>query len=151
MSQYATATQLKTWMGQQVSATDPGQYDQMTDRVDFTVASDTVAELSLTNASGMIDSYLTQAGISLPLPSTPDVLVMACIHIASFDMAVACSCREEVLMRFNAAKDLAMQWLKDIADGKAALPGIDSGKNQQGSFVSSTTSRLINADNFGNY
>lgn len=151
MSQYATVDELKAWMGNNVSSSNPGQYDQLTDRVNQKTAVDAVATSSLTLQSGVIDSYLAQAGITTPVSPIPDVLKQVCIDLTAFDMSIASGAREDVLVRFKAASEKAMGWLRDVAAGTVTIPGIDTGRNQTSSFVSDTSGAMINADNDGLY
>lgn len=76
---------------------------------------------ALADASAEIDSYV---GVrhALPLPSTPDALRRVAVDIALYRLAAnGAALTEEHRTRYEDA----VAWLKRIADGKAALPGLD--------------------------
>lgn len=70
---------------------------------------------ALTDASRHIDSYLRMRR-SVPVDPVPDVLIGACADIARFKLHDD-HAPDEVAERYKAT----IQWLKDIAAGKAAL------------------------------
>lgn len=76
-------------------------------------------DAALADASSLIDSYLA-ARYPLPLAATPAVLVSICVDIAAYRLATdAVRLDEETKARHKAAID----WLRDVGAGRAALPG----------------------------
>lgn len=78
---------------------------------------DGVVESALADASAEIDSYLGQI-FSLPLSSTPELLVRVCGDIAIYRMAIdAGTLTAEMRLRYEDA----LRWLEKVATGKAGL------------------------------
>lgn len=90
---------------------------------------------ALDDASSEMDAYLG-ARYSLPLSSTPDMLVRICVDIAMYRMSEnAASMTDERRRRY----DDAIAFLRNIADGKATL-GIDEPAD------SSATDAIVETD-----
>lgn len=78
-------------------------------------------QTALENASGEIDSYLAQAGYTLPLATVPAFLVQRCCDIARYRLENR-NTRQEVIDRY---KD-AIAWLRDVAKGVATIGPIEN-------------------------
>ncbi len=81
-------------------------------------AADEAITPALAQASSEMDSYI-QARYTLPLPSTPDVLVRFCVDIAIYQVSEnAGSLTEEKRKRYEDA----IKWLTNLAKNVVQLP-----------------------------
>jgi phage gp36-like protein len=117
---------------------------QLTDRADppAGLIDPDVAAKALTDASAMIDSYLGQA-YTLPLATTPSVLVETCQSIARYKLHPG-----EATDRVRTDYTDALKWLGQIAKGQASLPGIEPTKVEGGSgaILTSSGDRLFSRE-----
>jgi phage gp36-like protein len=90
---------------------------QLTDRVAGTAIDAAVVAAALADADALIDGYLAQR-YALPVTPTPALLLRAAADIARF-LLHGKSAGEAV----RNAYDDALRVLRDLADGRAALPG----------------------------
>lgn len=146
MSQYATVDEFRAWLGSQASANQPGQFQQLTGRVDGKTESASVATTALENASGVIDSYLA-GRYSLPLSTVPDAIRLCTIRLAAYDAAVASGIRDEVIARLKLGADDCMKWLDKVASGQISLPSIA----EPSPAFSGGAARVVKESTFGQF
>jgi len=121
---YATAQDLVTRFGlDEISQTappeDPGAADFDAVRV----------ESALTDSAAQIDSYLRMR-MPVPVSPAPEVLVGAAADLARFKLHDD-HAPEAVMERYRAT----IQWLKDLAAGKASLGELDDSVTPSGRVV----------------
>lgn len=82
----------------------------------------TVQEAHLTKASGKIDSYL-RSRHSLPLGAPyPDEVIDCCVSLAAYTLLVRRGFNpDEYDSNFRQQYDDALEWLRDLAAGRASL------------------------------
>lgn len=132
---YGSLAGFKGWLGSQVSSTDPGQYEQITDKVAYTTASDTQGQLALDNASNLIDSYIG-CKYTVPLTTAPGAIVESTYQIAAWNLVAShAGSSKEVKGRVQAMKDAAMEFIRDVAAGDACLVGTTITLSDSGGFV----------------
>lgn len=84
------------------------------------VSEDQAIAAACADASSMVDSYLVQAGIEVPVDPAPAVLTMHATNIAMYELSQgAAPYTEEKRKRYEDA----IAWLKVIANGDGSLPG----------------------------
>lgn len=124
---YGTLANFKTWLGQNISSSNPGQYDQLTDKVSFATLDDTVGQNALDRSSSLIDSYIgKQYTVPITTSPTPDVLILREFQLAAWDLITSSGANRQLEQfgRFRAMQDDAMNWIKDVASGEACIPGV---------------------------
>jgi phage gp36-like protein len=107
---YATQSDLVTRFGS-------AELAQLTDRVAGTTIDAAVVSAALADADALIDGYLARR-YALPVAPTPALLLRLAGDIARF-LLHGTSASDKV----RAAYDDALRMLRDLADGRAALPG----------------------------
>jgi phage gp36-like protein len=107
---YATQADLETRFG-----TD--ELAQLTDRVNGTLVEATVVAAALADADALIEGYLAQR-YALPVSPVPTLLLRIACDVARF-LLHGKSAGEKV----REAYDDAVKLLRDLAAGRAALPG----------------------------
>lgn len=107
---YATQTDLVSRFGETEIA-------QLTDRFGGALIDGGVVAAALADADALIDGYLAQR-YALPVSPTPPLLLRAACDIARF-LLHGKAAGEKV----RAAYEDALKLLRDLADGRAALPG----------------------------
>ena len=90
---------------------------QLTDRTAGTVIDAAVVAAALADADALVDGYLAQR-YALPVTPTPALLLRVACDIARF-LLHGKAAGEKV----RDAYDDALKLLRDLADGRAALPG----------------------------
>lgn len=87
------------------------------------VSEDEAIAAACEDASSLVDSYLVKAGIVVPVDPAPAVLVMHATNVAMYELSqgVGAAYTEEKRKRFEDA----ISWLKTMASGSGALPGIE--------------------------
>lgn len=130
---YATELQFQSWAGKQVDSADPGQIDQVSDKVGSTTYSSSETVAALTRASSWIDSYLAKR-YTLPILDSEALIALELptMRAAFFDLCLIHPSREGILARSQAMFDLAKEWLEAIANGDAGLPGSLAAKDASG-------------------
>lgn len=146
MSQYATLDEFKSWLGSQASATAPGQFQQLTGRLDGKTGSDPVGTTALENASGIIDSYIA-GRYSVPLTTVPDAIRLCCIRLAAYDAAIGSGIRDDVIARLKLGADDCVKWLDKIASGQITLPSI----TESSPAFSGGATRVVKESTFGQF
>jgi len=130
---YASTQNLKDWIGSNVSSTNPGLYQQLTDRVSATTESGTVGTMALDRAEGVIDAKLSSPranygkGYKVPVDVSSSSILSAFLvglncDIAGYYLFGGHGMRETIPERIVKAFDAAMEMLEDIAEGDAMLP-----------------------------
>jgi phage gp36-like protein len=78
-----------------------------------------VVDQALTDASELIDSYLaSKYTLPLPLPNAPAVLTQMAVDIAFYKLCQGAAALTDEIKDRNTQ---ALRWLRDVADGRAAL------------------------------
>lgn len=126
MSNYATTTQFKDWLGSQVSSSAPGAYQQLMDRLTAVSGSDTVAQELLDLAEGELDSYFVAKSFSVPV-STAETQVAALLRRLTLSIAAYLAWTthpklKEIPERVQAQYDWALEWLALFAAGEVVIP-----------------------------
>jgi phage gp36-like protein len=98
---------------------------QLTDRVAGTTINATVITAALADADALIEGYLAQR-YALPVSPVPQLLLRVACDIARF-LLHGKAATEKV----RAAYDDALKVLRDLADGRAALPGAAAAPSAQ--------------------
>lgn len=90
----------------------------VSDRDNDGVSDAGVADTALTNASAEIDTYLSNK-YTLPLATIPQILIIKCVDIAVYLMAVPTPnvLTDSIKKRY----DDAVSWLKSVRDGTVNL------------------------------
>ena len=85
-------------------------------------------EAALEAASALADSYLRQAGYTVPIATPGDDLKNAVCEIAAYNLAVSKGLSPEggEVSNLYLRKREAIRWLERVAAGKAALEGQDA-------------------------
>jgi phage gp36-like protein len=97
------------------------QLVMLTDDYDTGEVVTTIVETALSNASIVIDSYLS-ARYSLPLASPPQILKVMCTHIAGYQLQVR---RESVSETWEKQHANALKFLTKISEGSLSLGATD--------------------------
>ncbi len=125
MSTYTTLQDLKVLLG---SNTDPpGTYERLTDRVGLTAGDDTVGQAILDQVEGKMNSYLG-ARYAIPVDVSGGGDLAAALRGYALDLAAHLTWINSPLSA-DESKDTkrpyddAMKWLREVAAGKAVLPG----------------------------
>ncbi len=87
--------------------------------VDFDIA----VEAALNQASALIDGYLL-IRYTLPLPTIPELLKNFCMDMACWKLAPA---SDRLTDEITNRAIMALTFLKDVAAGKAVIPGLENG------------------------
>lgn len=122
---YATLSDLRSRLGSQVSASDPGIFQQLTDKNAATTESTSVATVALDAASGIIDMKL---GVKYAVPIvTTNTTVLAVLNGYTLDITEWKVWKEHpqrktIPARVQTAYDEAIQMLDDLVLGNATLP-----------------------------
>lgn len=121
---YATLAEFKRRLGS--SSSPLGLYEQLTDRIAATTANDTVGQDLLDEAQALINMWLAKR-YATPV-STADAATAATLRKVTLDLAeygawASAAPRRTLPERVKQAFDAAMEWLRDVAAGKAELPG----------------------------
>lgn len=116
---YATTTDLSNRLGATL-------YARLTDRVNGTTASATVAQQILDEAQAVMESYLARR-YATPIdlganPELADVLKARALDLAEFMAWKGSPFVSDVPERVRVIYDDAMRWLGAVAAGLAALP-----------------------------
>jgi phage gp36-like protein len=123
---YSTISELKTRLGSSVSATAPGEYQLLTNRLGGTTGDDSVATAAILYADGRINSYVTAAGFATPVDSDDaevnTVLNSFSLDIAAYHLWQTHPSHKTIPDRIQAAYDDAIAWLEGLAKGTTALP-----------------------------
>ena len=123
---YASLADLQTRCGKNVSASDPGGYDQLTDRVDATTASDTVGTAALAWGSERIDAKIgVRYAVPVDTSSSTDAaafLKAMTLDLAEWRLWSSTAFREAIPQRVVDSFNDAVELLREIADGKAVIP-----------------------------
>lgn len=123
---YATLQHLKDRLGSRTSATNPGLYEQMTDRLSAVTADDAIGQSLLDDAESVVNQKLAKR-FSVPVDVSSDTVVAnylrrCAIIIATYhgwnEHPKLASKRETV----QALYDEVMTQLNAIADGRQELP-----------------------------
>jgi phage gp36-like protein len=110
---YATVSDL-------IAAYGPQEVIALTDREDAGAVDSAVALEALERASSEAESYLA-ARYALPLATTPQALTAVVCDIARYRLTGgAANETDPITDRYKAA----VGWLKDVAAGRAVLPGV---------------------------
>lgn len=107
---------------------------------------DEYLEDAIATADNMIDGYLRNVTDTLPLATPPEMIKQCSYYIASYylhDRIQYADIPERVKDNYDAALNL----LKDIAAGKATLPGLP--EPDEDSSSSNTVDYNVNEANFG--
>ncbi len=121
---YATLAQFKTHVGQRTSP--PGLYEQMTDRVSATTASDTVGQMLLDDAEAEVNGYLAKR-FAVPVDVSADSVVAAYLKRCVVVIATYHGWHDHPKVSANresskAAYDAVIKELTAIARGTMELP-----------------------------
>jgi len=76
-----------------------------------------VVDKAVADATTLIDSYLVER-YALPLPQIPAVLTLTAVDIAFYRLCQSAAALTDEISKRN---DLALRWLRDVADGRAGL------------------------------
>lgn len=126
MAYYVTVQNVKDYMGSQ-SGSDPGWYDQLTDRVGGATAVDAVASEAIEQAEACVDSYLAgkyQVPIDTTNTRVAALLRGLTLKLVVFNLAVTCPNMGDVLDRIEKMHDDAMSYLKGVAKGTITIPAL---------------------------
>lgn len=123
---YGTLEGFEAWLGSQVSSSNPGQYQQLTDKVNADTESDTEGQAALDVASSLIDSYL-ECRYAVPLTTVPQIIVLRTYQLAAWDLVTASGFNRslEPIQRIRVMADGAMDWLEKVCTKVISLPGVD--------------------------
>jgi len=120
---YASLDELKVWLGS--NADPPGEYEQLTDRVDIDTANDVVGQKALDDADGVINGYLMmryETPVSTSTyPAVAASLNGACLRIASWILWQH-PARKSIPERARQAYEEIIKWLQAISAGEIVLP-----------------------------
>lgn len=124
---YATLTDLKLRLGQNISSTNPGLYDQATSRVPpWTTADDTVGQAALDWSEARVNAKVNvryEIPVSLSDGQTAAMLLGLVLDLAAYHLyATHPHEGNEVPARIQSAYDDAVETLNQIAEGKCVLP-----------------------------
>lgn len=125
---YATLQNLKDWVGQ-VSGSDPGAFDQLTDRVgEPSVAVEANGQELLDRAESIVNSRLA-IKYAVPIDTAGDAQAAAFLRSLTLNLAAqylwaSHPLREDVPERVQTLYDEAMDLLGQIAAGDAAVPSV---------------------------
>lgn len=123
---YSTIAQLKSRLGSNASASAPGDYELLTNRLGGTTADDDVAQESIDFADGRINSYIAGAGYASPVDSDDDtvnaLLRGFSLDIAAWHLFKNHPSRKTIPERVQEAYSDAIDWLEQLASGKVKLP-----------------------------
>lgn len=116
---YATLDNLKERLGK--------DYARLTDRSAATTADDDVGQAILDGAHGTIDGYLAKR-FRVPVDATGDTslsqfLLKHVLNLAVFDAWESNPFRKDIPERVKYSYEQTIRLLRDIAAGKAELPG----------------------------
>jgi phage gp36-like protein len=118
---YATVADLLAAYGEQ-------EVIALTDREDIGAVDATVALGALERASSEADTYIA-GRYALPLASVPQALTAVVCDIARYRLSGGETTETTPIAdRYKAA----VTWLKDIAAGRAVLPGVSTGTGESG-------------------
>ena len=85
------------------------------------VSEDAAIAAACLDACSLVDSYLVQAKIDVPVAPVPEVLTMHATNVAMYMLSQGVAVlTEEKRLRYEDA----LSWLKLLATGKADLPGL---------------------------
>jgi phage gp36-like protein len=121
---YATIAQLKNYLGQQASATNPGVADQLTDRVSFATLNEAELTSALSSAEAQIDG---KVGTRYQVPVDTTLSANLANHLKWMTLQLAgwilwqAFPREEIPARVTAGYDNVKDQLDDIQAGEAVL------------------------------
>jgi len=126
MSDYTTTTDLKSWLGSQVSSTAPGAYQQVMDRIDAVGGGDGVAQELLDQAEAEINSYFSAKSLAIPISTAESnvaaILRKLTLNIAAFTAWSTHPKVKEVPDRVQSGYDWAQEWLALYAAGDVFIP-----------------------------
>lgn len=116
---YVTTTQLSARLGTTL-------YARLTDRVNGTTASDSVAQQLVDEAAAIADSYLARR-YATPVdltarPELADVLAARVLDLAEWGAWQSSPFVSDPPQRIHRLREAATRWLQDVADGRIALP-----------------------------
>lgn len=127
MSNYASLTDLQTYLGSQTSSTDPGVYQQATDRVAATTANSTVGQEALDYAEALINGYLAKK-YPIPIDVTETSLAALMrgltLQLAAFRLIASLPFISEIPDRLKELRDEAIEYLRDVVSGETTLPAV---------------------------
>ena len=147
---YATLTELKAWLGTNVSATNPGPYEQLTDYVTGGTASDTKGQVAIDGGEGEVNAYVSMK-YSVPVDTSlhtqaAHLLRRLTLSIAEYILWKSHPRREEIPERVQNSYDDAIDMLKNIASGELALPIISTEPEGATGVSSGTYARRMTED-----
>lgn len=101
---------------------------------------------AIAGADDLIDSYLINVAEDLPLADPPPVIRQYSYYIALYYLHDRIQ-YNDIPERVKDNYDLAINWLKDVASGKATVPGLPEPEADatESNFIEYT----VNAPNFG--
>lgn len=128
MSYYASTADLSSYLGTQTSSTDPGTYEQVTDRINATTVNATAGQEALEAAEVTIDSYLAfKFAVPIDVAANARVATLLkslTVRIAAFQLFASSPFMEDVIDRIEKLYDDCLRFLKGIKDGTTTLPGV---------------------------
>lgn len=124
---YVTTTQLSARLGTTL-------YARLTDRVNGTTASDTVAQQLIDEAAAIADSYFARR-YATPVdltahPELANVLTARVLDLAEWGAWQSSPFVSDPPQRIHRLRDAATRWLRDVADGRIALPAATPPESQ---------------------
>lgn len=154
---YATLSDLQARLGSQVSSSNPGIYQQLTDRLAATTENSTVGQELLDAAQGYVDSklgvrYAVPINTSLAGAVAASMLRSLVLDIAEWRAWKEHAFNEDIPGRVTDAYNHAVASLGDIVDAEAIIPSLVEleGPTQRG-FTTSVGghARVFNVDQSG--
>lgn len=141
---YATLAQFRLHVGTRTSATNPGLYEQMTDRLSATTASDTLGQMLLDDAEAEVNGYLARR-YAVPVEVSGDAVAAAYLKRCVVVIATWCGWRDHPKVSANresskSAYDAVIKELVAIANGSMELP---ASTTPAGTTTSSATGEAI--------
>lgn len=127
MSYYAQVSDLSAYLGSQTSSTDPGFYEQMTDRINAVSASSTVGQEAIETAEAMIDGYLAikyAVPVDVSNGRVAAILKGLTVRMAGYELCAASPFAESILDRVEKLYDDCIDFLSGIKKGMTTLPGV---------------------------
>jgi len=102
---------------------------------------DAVVTQAITDADGIIDSYLNDGGYTIPLSSVPASIARCSCDIARY--LLYDDFRPDVV---QAGYDRSMTYLEGVASGRNKLPGITPDPGERAGGVSANTRTMVYDD-----